>query len=186
MDDSGIVELFLSRDESALSELAQKYGSRLLSIAYGMLGDHNDSEEVINDAYLSAWNLIPPNEPREYLFEFMASIVRHKSIDLCRKRNAEKRSSAIVELTNELAEVLPSGCTVESEVEAHELGRLINSFVSVLPEEKRALFVRRYWFFDSEAELSLRFGWSKSKVKVELFRLRKKLAAHLLKEGYGI
>ncbi len=48
------------------------------------------------------------------------------------------------------------------------------------------LFVRRYWYFDSVEALEKRFGYSKSKVKTELFRTRKKLAEYLKKEGYEV
>ena len=39
MDDSAIVDLYLTRDESAIDETGAKYGSRLRALAYGIVGD---------------------------------------------------------------------------------------------------------------------------------------------------
>ena len=67
----------------------------------------------------------------------------------------------------------------------HSYEKMINS-LSGLPEEKRILFMRRYWYMDSIEELSERFGYSESKVKTTLFRLRKQLRKYLEREGVFI
>ena len=182
MDDSGIVDLFIARDESALNELALKYGARLLRIAYGIVGDHHTAEEVVNDAYLSAWELIPPNEPREYLFAFMASIVRHKAIDRCRERNAGKRKAELSELTREMEECIPAKGGVEQEAEANELRRAINGFLMSIPKRNRDIFLRRYWFLDSIEDIAKRFRISRESVKTALCRMRGKLKEYLESE----
>lgn len=61
MDDSKIVELYLSRNESAISQTAQKYGLKLRRIADSILNNMASAEECENDTYLEAWNRIPPN-----------------------------------------------------------------------------------------------------------------------------
>ncbi|MBO4411703.1 MAG: RNA polymerase sigma factor, partial [Lachnospiraceae bacterium] len=170
----------------AIRETERKYGFFLRKIAYGILGDWGDAEECENDAYLQAWNRIPPNEPRTYLFSYLGRIVRHLAIDRCRMRDAEKRSAEFCELTKEMEECLPGGDSVEEAVQAEDLARTINRFLKKLPEEQCALFIRRYWFFDSVPEISESFGISESKVKVTLFRLRKSLGEYLKKEGYNV
>ena len=71
VDDNEIVELYLSRNEEAIARTKEKYGERLRSIADNVLNDIETAKECENDTYLSAWNLIPPNEPRKYLFAFL-------------------------------------------------------------------------------------------------------------------
>ena len=83
MDDSRIVDLYLSRDESAISQTSEKYGSRLRNVAYGIVEDLHTAEECENDTYMEAWNSIPPHEPRSYLFAFLARITRHIALDFC-------------------------------------------------------------------------------------------------------
>ena len=81
MDDHQIVELYLARDESALARTAEKYGGALRALAENLLEDPQTAEECENDVYLAAWNSIPPHEPRDYLFPFLARIARHTALD---------------------------------------------------------------------------------------------------------
>ncbi len=187
MDDSRIVELFLSRDESAVSHAAGKYGTKLRTIANRILDDPAAAEECENDTYLAAWNLIPPNEPRTYLFSFLSRITRHIALDMIRKRNSDKRSAVFCELTDEMAECLPADTPgVEDEVVAEELSALISAFLKTRSEEQRTVFVRRYWHFDTIEGIGKLTGFSKSKVKMMLSRRRRDLREVLRKEGYTV
>ena len=98
MDDSRIVELYLSRDETAVAHTAEKFGSRLRALSYGIVRDHQTAEECENDTYLEAWNSIPPHEPRSYLYSFLLRITRHLSLNCCRNRSRLKRRAFLCEL----------------------------------------------------------------------------------------
>ena len=63
MEDEKIIDLYFERNESAVAETALKYGRMLRAIAYGILKNHQDSEECENDTYHVAWNKIPPERP---------------------------------------------------------------------------------------------------------------------------
>ena len=182
MNDAEIVALYLARDESAISQTAERYGPRLQSLANGILEDAPAAEECVNDTYLAAWNSIPPNEPRDYLYAFLARIARHRSIDRCRARNREKRR--IDALTAELSECVAGPDRAEDRLEARELAAAVSAFLRALPKEKRTLFLRRYWYCDSVSELARRFGWGESRVKTALHRIRAALREHLRKEGF--
>ena len=91
MNDNEIVELYLSRNEEAINQTAQKYGSRLRNIANSILNDRETAKECENDAYLETWELIPPHEPRNYLFAFVGRIVRHIALNVCKKNSRQKR-----------------------------------------------------------------------------------------------
>jgi len=45
------------------------------------------------------------------------------------------------------------------------------------------VFVRRYWYFDTIAEIAESCGFTESRVKTMLYRMRKDLKKHLEKEG---
>ena len=107
MEDNKIVQLYFDRDESAISFTKYKYGSRLNNIAYRILIDFRDSEECENDTYLKAWESIPPNKPK-YLFAYLAKICRFISMDKLDWKNAKKRSTTIVELTDEMELCIPN------------------------------------------------------------------------------
>ena len=186
MDDKQIVALFFARDERALEETALKYGPRLRALAYGITDDRQTAEECENDTYLQAWNSIPPHEPRDYLFPFLARITRHIAIDRCRRERAQKRGAPTVELTAEMAECIPSPADGFDAPDAQALTEALDRFLSALPGQQRSIFLRRYWFFDPVKEIAARFGVSQSKVKTTLHRLRERLRVFLEKEGYTL
>ncbi len=184
-DENRIVELFKKRDEAAIHEASRLYGNRLRAVAYRICGDEQMAEECENDAYLEAWNRIPPHEPKGYLFPFLAKIVRAKALNRIKQEDAKKRSAELVELSEELACCIPSKDDVESTLEAKELTSAINRFIRSLPGQKRNIFIRRYWYLDSIDKIAKDYGMSESKVKSLLFRLRNKLKIYLEKENGG-
>ena len=184
MDDSHIVELYLDRNESAIAETAEKYGNTLKKIAKNVLSDLETVDECENDAYLKTWNLIPPNEPRTYLFAFVGRIIRHLAIDRLRHESRQKRSALFCELTDEMLECIAGSSDVEHENEAKELAELINKFLDACPEEQRNIFVSRYWYFESITEICDKYSLPQSKVKTTLFRMREKLRKYLYEGGF--
>lgn len=186
MDDNRIVELYLMRDETAIRQTADKYGSRLRSLAYGVVNDRETAEECENDTYMEAWNMIPPHEPRSYFYAFLARIIRNISLNRCRDRSRLKRSAFICELSSELEQCIPAPDDVECRIDDIALGNALNGFLGKLDEEKRNIFIRRYWYLDSVSAISERFALSESKVKTTLFRCRNRLREYLEKEGYTL
>lgn len=186
LDDNRIVELYLLRDETAIKQTTEKYGSRLRSLAYGIVKDQQTAEECENDTYMKAWNTIPPHEPRSYLYAFLARITRHISLNCCRDRSRLKRNAFICELSAEMEQCIPAPDDVECRIDDMALSDAINGFLSKLDEEKRNIFFRRYWYLDSVVAISKRFALSESKVKTTLFRCRTGLREHLEKEGYTL
>ncbi len=186
MDDNQIIDLYLHRDEEAIVHTAQRYGRRLRAISMNILQDTQTAEECENDTYLQAWNSIPPHEPRSYLFAFLARIIRHISIDCCRYRDRLCRSAYVEELSQELQCCISGGDQVQQHIEAVELAESISIFLRTRPEQMRNVFLRRYWYMDSIAEIAHRFGTSQSRVKSMLLRCRNALREHLEKEGYTL
>lgn len=184
MQDEKIVELYFNRDELALKETESKYGRYLFKIAYSILSDISDSEESVNDTYLSAWNSIPPHRP-VVLSTYLSKLTRRISIDIFRKRTSKKRIDSQFALSvSELEECIDSKESVEENMENKELVCAINEFLRSLNKEARALFVGRYYFCDSLKEVAKYVGVSESKAKTTLYRTRLRLREYLLKEGF--
>ncbi len=186
MEDDAIVELFIARDQSALTETAEKYGPRLRALANGVLHDPSAAEECENDAYLQAWNSIPPHEPRGYLFPFLAKITRHLALDVCRHRGRKKRGAPLSQLTREMEQCIPDPSDAQGQVDGVLLAQAVGDFLRSQPEERRNMFIRRYWYLDPVAVVAKRFGVTQSKVKTTLFRVREELKEYLIKEGYQL
>ena len=186
MEDNRIIELYMNRDEAAVEETSAKYGTRLKNISFGITEDRQTAEECENDTYMEAWNSIPPQNPVDYLYAYLARIIRHISIDVCRTRSRLKRSAVITELTAEMEECIPAPDDTACRLEYKELGEAISRYLYTLSEEKQKIFIRRYWYLDSVESISRHLGITQSKVKMTLLRCRNELKTYLEKEGYDL
>ena len=184
MEDCRIVELYWQKNAEAIRETDRKYGAYCFAIADHILHNKEESEECINDTWLNAWNAMPPQRPAK-LQMFLAKITRNLAFNRFNTRSAKKRGGGEMALVlDELAECLVAESDVESEYEARELGQCLRRFVRALPERDGNVFVRRYFFTESAAEIAKRYGLTDNHVMVILSRTRKKLKTYLIKEGF--
>ena len=181
MEDQQIIQLYWLRSEQAIEETEKRYGSRLHSLAYRIAGVQEDAQECVSDTYLAAWNSIPPQWP-EYLFAYLAKICRNLCLDRLDWLNAAKRKGEVIALTREMELCIPDRRR-DFDLEGKALGEALNRFLGTISRENRMIFLRRYWFADSIAEIAARYGLTQSKVKTSLHRTRKKLSDFLKKEG---
>ena len=93
MNDREIVNLYWQRSEQAITETEQKYGRYCHIIAYNILENSEDSEECVNDTWMSAWNSMPDKRP-ERLSPFLARITRNFALTKIVRRTAKKRGGA--------------------------------------------------------------------------------------------
>lgn len=182
MEDAEIIELFFRRSEQALRELDAKYGKACHALARSITGSPEDAEECVSDAYLGAWNAIPPARP-DPLRAYVLRIVRNLSLKRLSQRGAARRGGAYAEALQELEGVLSAPDTAETALEAKELVRLMEGFLDTLRRENRVIFLRRYWFGDPYAEIARRTGISEKNVSVRLTRMRRQLKEYLRKKG---
>ncbi len=181
MEDHQIVDLYWARSENAIKESDKKYGRMLIGISLGLLGVFEDAEECVSDTYLAAWSRMPDERPA-YLGAFLSKITRRISIDRYRAQNSKKRGGAS-SILDELSEAIPSGENIQSEYENSLLAGALNDFLLSIDEEKRYIFVRRYYYSDSTADIAKNIGSGEGKVKSILHRLRIALKNFLEKEG---
>lgn len=185
LEDSEIIELFHARKEQAIVELSQKYGTVCARLANNILNNTLDAEECVNDAYLGAWNTIPPQEPNP-LLTYICRIVRNLSIKKYHSNTSVKRNSFYDIALDELENCILSVKTVENELSAKELAQIIDDFLDTLDKENRVIFVRRYWYSDSVSDIADRLCMSSNNISVRLSRTRDKLKKYLRKEGFEI
>ena len=182
MEDTYIVDLFLSRSEDAIKHASKKYGKEIRNTAYSITGDSYTAEECENDTYWEAWRRIPPHEPRTYLFPFFLRIVRSISLNRCIKDNRLKRKGYVTQLSSELEECLSTTSNVENELEAKLFSEAINQFLHSQTKEKQSIFVLRYFYGERYAVIAQKYGYKESTVRVMLFQMRKSLKEWLEKE----
>ena len=180
MTDGEIIILLNSRDEKAINALTERFGGLCRTLIANILSDRRDIEECLSSVFMRIWLSVPPARP-ENLTAYVAKTARNEALMRYRS-NKTRRLNELVPF-EELADCLPAA---QDQAEARETVRAINDFLSALPEQKRRVFVRRYWFAESIAEIARHYGMSESGVKSMLFKLRKKLKKHLESEGIEV
>lgn len=184
MEDEKIIALFWARNEQAVKETDIAYGRKLYVLSNNILNNREDAEESVSDTYMETWKSIPPKRPN-YFYAFLAAICRNLSLNRLDWRMAEKRSAEVVALTQEMESCIPDRQR-EGDMERRELRRILEVFLESLPKDSRLIFLRRYLYVDTVAEIAARYSISESKVKTQLHRTRKKLCAFLEKEGIRV
>ena len=183
MEDKQIIELFCNRSETALQKTEEKYGKFCLKIADNILHDREDSEECVNDTWMKAWLNIPPTIP-ECLQIFLGKITRNLAFDKYRVNRSAKRGGGEMSLVlEELEEVVACRDSVEGQMERKLLIEAINTYLHKLPERECNVFIRRYFFAETTAQISKRYDLKESNVLMILSRTRKKLQTYLVQEG---
>ena len=186
MDDAKIVQLYWDRDEQAIPVTANKYGDYCTSIAKNILGNNEDAEECVNDTYLNAWNSMPPHRP-SILSTFLGKITRNLSLNRYKQNTADKRGGGELPVVlDEISNLVSGTDDVEQELNSKELIKAIDTFLGTQSIEKRGMFIRRYWYFDSISDIANRFGMTENNVSVTLNRLRLKLHNYLLERGFEL
>ena len=182
MNDKRIIELFFARDEEAIKETEKKYGKLCRYIAQNFLASREDAEECVNDTWLALWNSIPPDEP-EPLSAYISARTKNIAISKSRANNAWKRGGNVQTISDEILSLLSDGQTLSEYYESRLAGKVINDFIEKLNKSERKVFVLRYWYRASDKSIMEETGFSQSKIKSMLARLRARLAKELEKEG---
>ncbi len=181
MDDSKIVELYRKRDESAVERTMEKYGHAYYAVTYGVLRQKEDAEECVNDTYVKLWEAIPPESPDD-LGSYGCRIARNLALNVKKAMGTKKRAHAEV-VYDEIAECVPSGESADAIVDRMALSRAISRFLSSQSPQKRMIFMRRYFYMNTTAEIAKILHTTEPTVKMALHRMRAKLKKYLESEG---
>ena len=183
MEDTAIIDLYWKRSEAAITATAEKYSNYCHTISFHILHNHEDAEECVNDTFLGAWNSIPPHRPNR-LSVYLGKITRNLSLNRFKQYNTQKRGLGQTELVlSELEDCIPSSDTIEQVTDEAFLVQTIEKFLSAQPEQKRNIFIRRYWYLYPIKSIAQAYHISESKTTSLLLRMRKDLKNYLEKEG---
>ncbi len=186
MDDEKIIELYFARSERAISESGAKYGAYCYRVAFNILDNREDSEECVNETWFRSWNTIPPKRPSR-LAAFFARITRNLALDRLDGMLAVKRGGGeYIAALDELSECTASSSGAEDEFSRKTLEEDINRFLKTVAARECDIFLSRYFYLETTAEIARRYGLKESNVTVILSRTRKKLREFLIKEGYVV
>ena len=170
------------RDETALTEVSDRWGRLLYSLAFRITGSASDAEECLNDALLDLWQN-PPTNADTTLLAYVGALVRRRAVDRVRFNTASRRGGgeyvcALEELDQCLAD--PDG---QNDDESMAIRDALQVFLDGLDKENRAIFLLRYYAAYSNAEIAERRGLGEHAVEMRLNRMRKRLRRILTEHG---
>lgn len=140
---------------------------------------------MCNERIPCGLNAIPTQRPNRFA-AFISRITRNLALKKYEYLSADKRNPSAVMSLDELGDCVSNEYRVESEVEKRRIEQTINIFLGKQSAEKRNIFIRRYWHFDSIESICKLTGFSQSKVKSILYEMRLKLRKYLESEGIEV
>ena len=183
LSDVELLSLFEKRKEEAILETDRKYRPYLMTVAERLLSDRFAAEECLQDAYLKAWNAIPPAHP-DHLSIYLAKIVHNTALDQIESAGRLKRIPG--QALSPLDQIEESFCdrfTLEDEITSRMISRLISDYLADQSDMKLYIFVSRYYYGMSIEEISGKVGLSESSVSKKLTAMRRELKKKLIREG---
>jgi len=145
--DEELVQRHLNGDEQAFNELVERYSSSIYNLAYRILLDRAEAEDIVQDTFLRAYLALPHSHTERPFRPWVITI----ALNACRSVLRKKRPLLFAEVTpqdedeDEFIETLPSESVSPAEaMETEELESLLRQAVTALPEEERIILTLRY------------------------------------------
>ena len=164
-------------NDTEFQALQQVYGAYCAAIVSRILTDSRDCEECLNDVWLRVWKSLDNHKPAN-LKGWLGSIARNCAIT--RLLQLGRQNRLLEDCASELAFTLQNGPA--EQMESRLLGEAISAFLKSQPKLNRIVFLRRYWYADTVEQAANHVGWTVSKTKTVLYRIRLKLKDYLMKE----
>ena len=171
-----------ARDEQALVELIDLATPWLLGVAQGMLSDRDEAEEVVQEAFTSAWNHTGAlGEEHEALMPWLLRITRNRAIDRLRRRARGRARLARAQASGALPEdTLPPVEPNEAARPGWHVHESVHEALAALPPEQREAVQLAYFRGLTHAEiartLEIPMGTVKTRLRLALDKLRVALA----------
>ncbi|MEO8970238.1 MAG: sigma-70 family RNA polymerase sigma factor [Ktedonobacteraceae bacterium] len=176
MSDAALVELVLAGDQDAFSMLVERYKDAVQNLAYRMLSNVTEAEDVTQEAFVRAYTQLATYKPAHKFSTWLLSIASHLAIDQLRRR----RFLALpLEDVPFLEWIVDAGTSPEQSALAGEQQDEIQLYLQRLPSKYRAVVVLRYWYDFSYEEIASTLKLTPALVKARLHRARELLARYM-------
>jgi len=175
--DAAMVARVRGGDTDAYRTLVERYSANLFHLAYRMMGNEQDAEDVVQESFLRAFRQLKQFESRANFGTWIHRIAVNCSLDLLRKRQRQAgRTESLSAQPDDEIHALPSeGPSPERLLVNAETREQVNLALNQLTALERAAFVLRHFEEKSIAEISASLGVSGNAAKQSIFRAVAKL-----------
>lgn len=176
-DEAALVRRVQARDELAFREIVDRYQTKVYSIIYGILRNHNDAEDIAQQVFSKVYFSIKNFDFRSSLLTWIYKITVNECYDYLRKKRVRKLVYES-DFTEDDANKIEGGVAVDSKRPADQSlanRDLILKLLEKISAEDRQLMLLKEVEGHSVEELSQMTGMNENTIKVKLFRARQKL-----------
>jgi RNA polymerase sigma factor (sigma-70 family) len=182
-DEQLLLRRVASGDAAALRGLHERMARPLYSLAFKMLSNASESEEVIQDVFLSVWKNAHKFDPgRAKVFTWMTVLTRNKCID---KIRAKQRRIPTADTRDDGDQVVAEvdGANAADDLLEKERADSIRAAVKTLPAEQREAvelaFFSGMTHVQVAEKLGISIGTAKSRIRYAFQKLRAPLKSQL-------
>jgi RNA polymerase sigma-70 factor (ECF subfamily) len=185
LDDQSLIWLIARSQESALSEIYDRYSRLVYSLALNAVGDPATAEEITQDVFIRIWDHAGTYQAeKSKVITWIASITRYRSIDIIRRRKIRPEGQS-VSWEIELSTIETNSINVEETVEISQERRRVRQAISILPEEQRQALAYAYFQGYTHREIAEVLGEPLGTVKTRIRLAMQKLRQFLEQEGHA-
>lgn len=177
-DEAALVRRVQARDELAFREIVERYQSKVFSIIFSILRNHNDAEDIAQQVFAKIYFSIKNFDFRSSLLTWIYKITVNECYDYLRKKRVRKlvyESDFSEEDTRKMENsetVVDRERPMDTALAEREL---VVRLLAKLSEEDRTMILLKEVEGYSVEELSRLSGMNENTIKVKLFRARQKL-----------
>ena len=177
-EEAALVRRAQASDEMAFREIVERYQSKVFSIIYGILRNHNDAEDIAQQVFTKVYFSIKNFDFRSSLLTWIYKITVNECYDYLRKKKVRKLVYES-DFTEEDALRMENSEPARDQRQPVDVSvaqrDLVMKLLSRLPEEERNLLLLKEVEGRSVEELAEMTGINENTIKVKLFRARQKL-----------
>jgi RNA polymerase sigma-70 factor (ECF subfamily) len=169
--DRSLVQRMTAGDERALGELYDRHGRVAYALAYAIVGERADADEVVVDAFGQAWRTAAHFDlARGSVAAWLTTIARTRALDLVRARGRRSRALERAALLSGegVASPVASGDAPDRDAERSEARRLVTGALAALPEPQRRAIQLAYFGGLSQSEIAGELGEPLGTVKTRI------------------
>jgi RNA polymerase sigma-70 factor (ECF subfamily) len=187
-EEAALVRRVQARDEIAFREIVERYQTKVFSIIYGILRNHNDAEDIAQQVFSKIYFSIGSFDFRSSLLTWIYKITVNECYDYLRKKRVRKLvyESDFSEDDAQRMEASDPAIDPAAPVDQRLAQRdIVGKLLSKISREDRSLLLLKEVEGHSVEELASMTGLNENTIKVKLFRTRQKLlkAAQRLNRG---
>ena len=173
MTDRNWVRCAQDGDEEAFAQLVRRHSGGLHRAVARILADDSEAWDVVQMAFLKAWQRLDRYDPRYRFSTWLYRIGTNLAIDLLRSRSSRERIHKTH--TEHRLRLVGSGESAGSRTDTNEADRILGQLVGVLTPQQRSAFVLREMQGLDTAEVAEVLGCSATTVRNHIFQARKAL-----------